>query len=81
MPENVAKRRPLRLSPYQVQVLKMLALGYDTDTMADELGRSVFSVHRQRGHILERLNAVTITQAVVIAIKRGLLNLDELEVE
>lgn len=82
MPDNVPKGRPLRLTKEQQSILTLLLQGFSTnEEIAGELSISVYKVERERTKIMERFRAATIIQAVAICIKRGLLNLDDIEVE
>lgn len=64
------------LTPREMQVLTLLAAGLDTTAAAAELG---LSVHTVRGHVkslLAKLDAHSQVQAVVTALRRGLLEVD-----
>lgn len=64
------RRRLLRtLTPRQVEVLKLVAEGYTTRQIADELGLSVKTVETHRGGIMRRLGIHDLVGLVHYAIR------------
>ena len=61
------------LSPREVQVLSMLAEGIGNKTIAWKLGISEHTAKFHVASILSKLNAGTRTEAVTLAIRRGLI--------
>jgi PAS domain S-box-containing protein len=64
------------LTPREMQVLVLLASGLDTSAAAAEMG---LSVHTVRGHVkslLAKLGAHSQVQAVVTALRRGIISVD-----
>lgn len=61
------------------EVLRLVALGRSNKEIADELGIGDETVKTHVGHVLGKLMAENRAQAVVQALKRGLVEIDELE--
>jgi len=71
--------RPLdRLSPRQLQVLKLIAEGRTTKQIALALNISIKTVETHRTRLMERLEIYEVASLVRFAIKSGLIKLDEL---
>jgi DNA-binding NarL/FixJ family response regulator len=66
-------RSPHSLTPYQRQVLLLLAQGLTTKQIALRLKRRPCSIQRRIAEIKRRLQAETRAQAVARAAARGLL--------
>ena len=67
------------LSPRQLEILPYLAQGLNYVEIAEEMG---ISEHTVRGHIhrmLHRLKVVNTTAAVALAIRDGLLIVEQIE--
>lgn len=79
MSENVQRRRVLRLSSSQVKVLELVAQGYFSSDIAEELGIAVASVENYRKSILQRTDSLNITQACLKAIHAGLIKMSDLD--
>ncbi|MEV8474878.1 helix-turn-helix transcriptional regulator [Streptomyces sp. NPDC051173] len=62
------------LTADQLEVLKLAANGSCTEQIASATGRTVHTVKSQVRLILQRLGAVDRTQAVAVAMARGLLD-------
>ncbi|MBI4891679.1 MAG: response regulator transcription factor [Acidobacteria bacterium] len=67
------------LTPREKEVLRRVALGRSNKEIADELGVADETVKTHVTHVLSKLMADNRAQAVVQALKRGLVSLDELE--
>ncbi len=67
------------LTPREKEVLRRVALGRSNKEIADELGVADETVKTHVTHVLSKLMADNRAQAVVQALKRGLVALDELE--
>ena len=77
---NLKSPDQIRIRPYltfrQKQCLFLLAEGKTAAAIALELGISVRMVREHLRNIKYRLGAISLPQAVVIAVKMGLLNKD-----
>ena len=77
---NLKSPGQTRIRPYltfrQKQCLLLLAEGKTAAAIALELGISVRMVREHFRNIKYRLGAISLPQAVVIAVKMGLLNMD-----
>ena len=62
-----------RITPRQMQVLRMLAEGYSTQQIADELKLSVETVRNHVRHLLRALGAHSRLEALATARREGLL--------
>ncbi len=61
------------LSPRQLDVLRLAAVGHSGKSAARELGVSPRTVEIHRGTALRKLGALTIAHAVAIAFTKGML--------
>ena len=61
------------LTPREIEVLEALALGYDTDQIAESLYISPRTAETHAKHIIAKLGANNRTDAVVKAIQRGII--------
>ena len=64
------------LTPREIEILKYMAQGYLNKQIADSLYISEQTIKNHITSILRKLDANARTQAVVIALKRGLISLD-----
>jgi DNA-binding CsgD family transcriptional regulator len=64
------------LTPKQVEILKWIAQGKSSWDISMILGISERTVKFHVGNILQKLNAVTRTQAVAIALEQGLVEIE-----
>jgi DNA-binding NarL/FixJ family response regulator len=64
------------LTPRETQILRFIAQGFLNKQIAAELGISEQTIKNHVTSILRKLNANARTEAVVIAIKQGILTLD-----
>lgn len=64
------------LSPRETEVLRLVALGYSAQQIANELGISVSTVETHRTHVSEKLGLHGRAQLVRYALKQGLLGAD-----
>jgi DNA-binding NarL/FixJ family response regulator len=67
------------LTPRETEVLRQLALGRANKEIADALSISDETVKTHVGNVLAKLQAENRAQAIVQALRRGLISLDELE--
>lgn len=65
------------LKKRQIEILQLAAEGLTTTEMAERLDLAVGTVRSHRVKVLAELDAQTMTQAVVRAILRGDIDLDE----
>lgn len=69
-----ADQRPDNLSPREVEVLKLIALGYTNGEIATKLFLSVRTVESHRAHIQQKIRLTTRAELVSYARDRGLLD-------
>jgi DNA-binding NarL/FixJ family response regulator len=77
---KAAEREEL-LSERQVQILQMIANGLGTKQVARELGITQKTVHNHLNAIYRRLDAQSLTQAVLSAVRLGIIDLDQAAAE
>jgi DNA-binding NarL/FixJ family response regulator len=73
-PGNVAATR---LTPRQQQILKLIAAGHTTKSIADQLGISVKTADTHRTHLMDRLDIHDVAGLVRYAIRMGLVGSDK----
>lgn len=71
----------MELTEREVQVLKLLAHGQTNRQIASSLTVSEETVKTHVGNILSKLQMAHRTQAVVMALKKGIITLDDIELE
>lgn len=64
-----------QFTPRELEVLHLLADGFDTETMAQRLGIAPHTVEWHVRHVIEKLHVHSKLQAVVVAAQRGLIAL------
>jgi DNA-binding NarL/FixJ family response regulator len=70
----VSVRRPLhKLTPRQIEVLRMVATGHRTREIADRLKLSVKTVESHRGEVMKRLEMHDVVSLVRYAVRVGLI--------
>lgn len=67
------------LTPREIEVLRQLALGRSNKEIADALSISDETVKTHVGHVFSKLQVENRSQAIVQALKRGLVSLEELQ--
>ena len=67
------KTAPTHLSPREIEVLKLMADGASTSEAAQELNLSEYTVRDYISAILQKMQARNRTEAVVKAIRDGLI--------
>ena len=67
------------LTPRETEVLRQLALGRSNKEIADALSISDETVKTHVGHVFSKLQVENRSQAIVQALKRGLVSLEEME--
>ncbi len=67
------------LTPREVEVLRLVALGQDATEIAHDLGISLHTVRNHVRNLRHKLNAATKLDAVVKAIRLGILPVDQLK--
>ena len=65
------------LAPVERRILELLATGLSTRDVADQIGMSVPAVRAQLSSILAKLGALSKLEALIIAIRRGLIDLSQ----
>lgn len=77
--ESPAPRSPraASLSPRETEVMRLVALGYTSQQIADELVIGTSTVDTHRARIMEKLGLTSRAQLVRYALARGLLTDDE----
>jgi DNA-binding NarL/FixJ family response regulator len=74
----VSIRRPLhKLTPRQIEVLRMVADGHRTRDIADRLKLSVKTVESHRGEVMKRLEMHDVVSLVRYAFRVGLISADQ----
>jgi two-component system, NarL family, response regulator LiaR len=68
---------PDPLTPREVEVLRLIAQGYDNQAIADTLVISETTVRTHVSNILSKLHLASRTQAALYALREGLASLDE----
>jgi DNA-binding CsgD family transcriptional regulator len=72
--EALAIRRPLHaLTERQIEVLRLVAEGHRTRSIANRLGLSIKTVESHRGEIMKRLRVHDVVSLVRYAIRVGLV--------
>lgn len=66
---------PDMLSPREVEVLRLLAGGYDVRAVSTQLGLSIHTTRNYVKSLLHKLDARTQLQAVIVAFRHGLIDL------
>ena len=64
------------LTPRELEVLRLMALGWETSRISVELSISQHTVRNHVRNLRGKLNAPTKLDAVVTGIRMGLLNID-----
>ncbi len=72
----VARARLMRLSPRQLEVLRLVAEGYTTSAIAEQLSLSAKTVETHRGEIMRRLDIHDLARLVRFAVCLGLVSAD-----
>lgn len=74
--ERLARRTVSRppLTARELEILELMAEGLRNRDVADRLGISVNTVHRHVQSVLEKLDAHSKLQAVILASRAGLLD-------
>lgn len=75
--EGPGRREYGGLSPREQEVLKLVALGYTNQQIADKLFVSVKTVEVHRAHIMEKLNLRSRVELVRYALQKGILKKEE----
>ena len=65
------------LTPRELEVLRLMVEGQSNPEIATSLGRAEGTVKIHVQHILQKLGAADRTQAVTMALRRGIIHLDE----
>jgi two-component system, NarL family, response regulator NreC len=68
------ERRPDGLSPREVEVLRLIALGHTNTEIAESLFLSVRTVESHRAHIQRKVGVITRAELVGYARRRGLMD-------
>jgi len=74
---RVAAERDELLSDRQVEILQKIANGLGTKQVARELGITQKTVHNHLNAIYRKLDTQSLTQAVLSAVRLGIINLDQ----
>jgi DNA-binding NarL/FixJ family response regulator len=76
---RVAAERDELLSDRQVEILQKIANGLGTKQVARELGITQKTVHNHLNAIYRKLDTQSLTQAVLSAVRLGIINLESAE--
>lgn len=77
VPTYVPADESLPLSPAELRVLRLLAYGLTNKEIAREIGRSYETVRNQIMAIGRKLGTTNRTQAVIIALQRGIISTED----
>jgi len=66
----------VELTPCELEVLRLIAKGFSNPEIAAMLGRAESTMKVHVSNILEKLAVADRTEAVTLAIQRGILHLD-----
>jgi DNA-binding NarL/FixJ family response regulator len=74
---DAAERQKLvaQFTPRELQILHLLAHGFDTEAMTQRLGIATHTVEWHVRHVIEKLQVHSKLQALVVAAQRGLIEL------
>ncbi len=72
---GATRSRPARLSPRELEVLKLVSEGHATKQIADELGLSVKTVEKHRQAVMDKLDIHEVASLTRYAADRGLLGI------
>ena len=73
-PPSASDSRPDTLSPREVEILRLIALGHTNGEIAASLVLSVRTVESHRAHVQQKIGLTTRAELVGYARQRGLLN-------
>ncbi|HOU75475.1 MAG TPA: response regulator transcription factor, partial [Tenuifilum sp.] len=71
-PERVEEYEDKKLTPREMEILRMVAQGYSNQLIADKLFISVRTVESHKNHIMQKLELTTTVDLVKYAIKNGI---------
>lgn len=74
-PERVEEYEDKKLTPREMEILRMVAQGYSNQLIADKLFISVRTVESHKNHIMQKLELTTTVELVKYAIKNGIIDL------
>jgi DNA-binding NarL/FixJ family response regulator len=66
----------VELTPRELEVLRLIAKGLSNSAIGDKLGRAESTMKVHVSNILEKLHATDRTEAVTLALQRGILHLE-----
>ena len=75
--DNLAKYKIYDLTDREVEVINHLAKGHSTKEIAQYLNIEVNTVESHKERIKEKLKVKTIIQIVILALKKGIISLDD----
>lgn len=64
-----------QFTPRELEILRLLADGVETETMAQRMGIASHTVDWHVGHVIEKMQVHSKLQAVVVAAQKGLIEL------
>ena len=74
---RIGERMIAQLSPREMDVLKLVAKGLSNKEIATQLGLVVGTVKIHIANIFSKLGVSDRTQALVISVKRGIIEIDD----
>ena len=81
--QHISKPMPLdlgdNLSGREIEILRLTAIGIGNKEIASRLGLSLRTVKGYLTELFSKLNVISRTEAVIVALRRGILTLDDLE--
>ena len=75
---NLEGRSNSNLSPSEIRCLALIAIGYSEVEIGQEFGRSANTISILIHSAMEKLHAKSRSHAVMLSLKFGLLNIDDL---
>ncbi|MDI3526797.1 MAG: two-component system, NarL family, response regulator NreC [Tenuifilum sp.] len=74
-PDRVEEYENKKLTPREMEILKMVAQGYSNQLIAEKLFISVRTVESHKNHIMQKLELTTVVDLVKYAIKNKIIDL------
>jgi DNA-binding NarL/FixJ family response regulator len=66
----------VNLTPRELEVLRLVARGFRNRDIAVAIGRTIATVKEHMRHVMEKLGAGDRTEAVTLALQRGIIHLE-----
>jgi DNA-binding NarL/FixJ family response regulator len=79
LPNTISKELDVKLTSRELDIIKMAARGISNKEIAEKFDIGTRTVKSHLEQVFSKLNAVSRTEAVIIALRTGIFTLDELE--